>query len=80
MKIFNNKIIRDWVMIALLCAGAVSAGLLGPAKGQNFAMPALLYHIGIVIVVFVIVLVGGVLLEQKVVSCFKEKFKGGEEE
>ena len=72
MKIIDNKIVKDWIMIALLCAGVISAGLLGPAKAQNFAMPTVLYYIGIVIVVFVIVLVGGVLLEQKTSIRFKE--------
>lgn len=71
----------DWILMALACAGIASIMTLGPKMKINFAMPWLVIHISIVITVFIIVFIGGSLLEQKImVKRFQNELKGGEKE
>ncbi len=78
MKIFEK--IKGWILIALLTSAIVSIILLGPAMKQNFAMPGIAIHIGIVVMVFIVVLIGGSLLEQKMAKNFQNELKGGGKE
>ena len=83
MKIFEKikeRIDLELVLIALAFSAIVSIIVLGPEMKLNFAMPWFAIHIGIVIAVFVAILVGGSLLEQKMAKRFQNELKGDKKE
>ncbi len=70
------EIMKNWVLIALLCSAVVSLIFLG----QNFTKPVLIILIPVVVGSFVVVLIGGSLLEQKMAKRFQNELKRGGKE
>ena len=71
------EIMKNWVLIALGFAGVVAVAFWGMGM-ENFAMSQIAIRAGIVTASFAIVLIGGSLLEQKMVKRFQKQLKGGE--
>lgn len=71
-----KRIELDWILMSLAISAIVSIIFFGLEMKPNFTMPWLAIHIGIVVAVFAAVLVGGSLLERKIISRFQNETKG----
>lgn len=69
------EIMKNWILIALGFAGVVAVAFWG-IRIENFTVSRIAIRAGIVAASFAVVLIGGSLLERKIISRFQNETKG----